>query len=137
MKNSFRRLQWFSLGPFEYHGGVMRRHFFALLPALLLLSLTGCGSFSLDSLNPFGSEATEMSRKPANSTEYRCADGKVFYVRSLEGGAVWLMAPDRDIRLERQADGRYGTGRVALDISGAEATLTDPPAVFSGCKRAG
>jgi hypothetical protein len=112
-----------------------RRHFFVLLLAALL---AGCGSMSIDSLNPFGtSEATERSRKPANSTEYRCADGKVFYVRGLDGGAVWLMAPDRDIRLERQADGRYGVGRVALDISGAEATLTDPPAVFSGCKRAG
>jgi hypothetical protein len=114
----------------------MRRHFYALLLLLPLLSLTGCG-FSMSSLNPFDSEVPEQSRKPANSTEYRCADGKVFYVRSLEGGAVWLMAPDRDIRLARQADGRYGTGRVALDIAGAEATLTDPPAVYSSCKRAG
>jgi hypothetical protein len=114
----------------------MSRHFL-LLPACLL---AGCGSFSmpsLDSLNPFTSEVSEKSRKPDNSTEYRCADGKVFYVRNLEGGAVWLMAPDRDIRLPRQADGRYGTGRVALDIAGAEATLTDPPAVYSSCKRAG
>ena len=110
-----------------------RRHVFALLPLLL----AGCGGFSLDSLNPFDSEVAEKSRKPANSIEYRCADGKAFYVRNLEGGAVWLMAPDRDIRLERQADGRYGIGRVALDISGAEATLTDPPTVFSACKRAG
>ena len=110
------------------------RHVCALLLPLLL---AGCGSFSLDSLNPFDSEVAEKSRKPANSTEYRCTDGKVFYVRSLEGGAVWLMAPDRDIRLQRLSDGRYGVGRVALDISGAEATLTDPPAVYSSCKRAG
>jgi hypothetical protein len=115
----------------------MRRGFLVLLLPPLLASLAGCGGFSMDSLNPFSSgEAPERDRRPANSTEYRCAEGKVFYVRNLDGGAVWLMAPDRDIRLERQADGRYGTGRVSLDLSGAEATLTDPPAVFSGCKRA-
>jgi hypothetical protein len=115
----------------------MRRHFFALLLLLPLLSLTGCESMSMGSLWPFDSETPEKSRKPANATEYRCADGKTFYVRNLEGGAVWLMAPDRDIRLERQADGRYGVGRVSLELSGAEASLLDPPSVFSSCKRAG
>jgi hypothetical protein len=113
----------------------LRRHFL-LAPALLLLA--ACGGFSMDSLNPFSSgEVREKDRRPANATEYRCADGKTFYVRNLEGGAVWLIAPDRDIRLERQSDGRYATGRVQLELGGAEATLLDPPASFSGCKRAG
>jgi hypothetical protein len=110
---------------------VKRRVSIALFAALL----AGCGSVSLW---PFGeSESKEHSRKPANSTEYRCADAKTFYVRNLDGGAVWLIAPDREIRLDRQAAGRYGVGRVLLEISGDGATLTDPPAVFMSCKRAG
>ena len=111
-----------------------RRHFLLALPVFLL---AGCGSLSLDTFNPFGGEAREKDRRPANATEYRCADGKTFYVRNLEGGAVWLMAPDRDIRLDRQSDGRYAAGRVQLELSGAEATLLDPPGTFSGCKRTG
>ena len=112
----------------------MRRHFSCLLPVLLL---AGCGSISLSDLSPFGSSEQERDRRPANATGYRCADGKVFYVRNLEGGAVWLMAPDRDIRLERQADGRYGVGRVILEIGASDATLTDPPTLYGSCKRAG
>ena len=105
---------------------------------LLSLLLSGCGSMSVPSLWPFGeSETTEKSRKPANAAEYRCADAKTFYVRNLDAGAVWLIAPDREIRLDKQGEGRYGTGRVELAISGSDATLTDPPALFAGCKRAG
>ena len=100
---------------------------------LLALTLAGCGSVSLW---PFGESENEKSRRPANATEYRCADAKAFFVRQLDGGAVWLIAPDREIRLDKQADGRYGVGRVLLEISGDGATLTDPPAVFAGCKRA-
>jgi len=102
---------------------------------LFILTLAGCGSVSLW---PFGeSESKENSRKPSNATEYRCDGAKVFYVRDLDGGAVWLIAPDREIRLDKQADGRYGVGRVMLEISSGGATLTDPPAVFMNCKRAG
>jgi hypothetical protein len=101
---------------------------------LLPLLLAGCGGVSLW---PFGeSESKELSRKPANSSEYRCADARTFYVRPLDGGAVWLIAPDREIRLDKQADGRYGVGRVQLEIAGDGATLTDPPALFVNCKRA-
>jgi hypothetical protein len=110
-----------------------RRHFLFALPLFLL-----AGYDSLNTYNPFGGEAREKDRRPANSTEYRCADGKTFYVRNLEGGAVWLMAPDRDIRLDRKAEGSYGTGRIQLEL-GADggAILVDPPASFSGCKRTG
>jgi hypothetical protein len=115
----------------------LRRHFL-LLPAFLL---AGCGSISmptLDSINPFSSgEIKEKDRKPANSTEYRCADGKAFYVRTLDAGAVWLIAPDREVRLAKLSDGRFGVGRVTLEIGATEATLTDPPSIFSNCKRAG
>jgi len=106
--------------------------------ALLSLLLAGCGSMSVPNLWPFGdSETSERSRKPANATEYRCDGAKAFYVRNLDAGAVWLIAPDREIRLDKRGEGQYGTGRVSLEISGAEATLTDPPAIFTNCKRAG
>ena len=105
---------------------------------LLPLLLSGCGSLSVPNLWPFGdSEISEKSRKPANATEYRCNEAKVFYVRNLDAGAVWLIAPDREIRLAKQGEGQYGAGRVQLEISGSDATLTDPPAVFVNCKRAG
>ncbi len=109
----------------------MRRHFFVAL----LLPLAGCGGVSLW---PFGSSGTEeVSRKPANATEYRCDEGKAFYVRNEDAGSVWLIAPDREIRLDRQAGGRYGIGRVELALAGDKAELTDPPARFANCKRAG
>ena len=106
--------------------------------ALFLSSLlAGCGGISLW---PFGEPgSTELSRKPANATEYKCESGKVFYVRDLDAGAVWLIAPDREIRLEKLAGSEgmvYGVGKLRLEITAQNATLLDPPAQFLGCKRA-
>lgn len=98
--------------------------------------LAGCGGVSLW---PFGSGSTELSRKPSGATEYRCVGGKAFYVRNLDANAVWLIAPDREIRLEKPAGATamvYAAGRVRLEITAEEATLVDPPAQFLGCKRA-
>jgi len=105
----------------------------ALFAALLL---SGCGGAGLW---PFGGgEVSEQSRRPANATEYRCEAGRSFYVRRLDDGAVWLIAPDREIRLPKlSGDGRWGIGRVELLLSGDEATLLDPPTQFAGCRRAG
>lgn len=111
------------------------RHAAALAAALSLMALAGCGSVNLW---PFGeSETPEASRKPSNATEYRCDGGKVFYVRGLDASSVWLIAPDREIRLDKQGEGRWGVGRVLLETSGEGAVLTDPPAQFANCKRAG
>jgi membrane-bound inhibitor of C-type lysozyme len=97
--------------------------------------LAACGGASLW---PFGSESTELSRKPANATEYVCQGGRTFYVRGLDAGAVWLIAPDREIRLEKStgAGSVYRAGRVVLEINGPDAMLTDPPTLFAGCRRA-
>jgi hypothetical protein len=103
------------------------------LPALFALFLAGCGGVSLW---PFGGGGAELSRTPANATEYRCEGGRGFWVRNLDDGAVWLIAPDREIRLVKAgAAGRYTAGRVVLELSGEDASLADPPASFSGCKR--
>jgi hypothetical protein len=99
--------------------------------------LSACGT--VKDLLPFGDkESTELSRKPANATEYLCEGNKRFYVRTLDAGAVWLIAPDREIRLEKlpgPESMRYGAGRTVLEISGPDAMLTDPPTQFAGCKR--
>jgi hypothetical protein len=103
------------------------------LLALPLALLAGCGGVDLW---PFGSGGgTELSRKPAGAAEYRCDGNKVFYVRKADDDSVWLTAPDREIRLPKIAQDSYGVARVVLDLRGGEATLVDPPASFSGCKR--
>jgi hypothetical protein len=109
----------------------------AALLALAPVMLAGCGG---GSLLPYGiGGTTELSLKPANATEYRCDGARTFYVRNLDADAVWLIAPDREIRLDKlpgAETGRYGTGKVVLEIRPEGATLFDPPAQFAGCKRA-
>lgn len=98
--------------------------------------LSACSSVS--NLWPFGGEKyQDRSRAPANSTAYQCASGKRFYVRNLEdGAAVWLILPDREVRLNKTGDSRYSNGTAVLDVSGAEASLSEGPARLSGCKAA-
>ena len=60
-------------------------------------------------------------------------------MRTLEGGAaVWLILPEREIRLARVGEGssmRYSNGIAVLELNGNEATLTDGAAVtFTACK---
>lgn len=103
--------------------------------ALALALLAGCSNVSIPYFgDPRGQE---IDRKPAGATAYRCDGNRVFYTRALDGGATWLIAPDREIRLEKMAENRWGVGRVVLETSGATATLADPPAQFTGCKREG
>ena len=112
----------------------------ALTPIFLCLAalLSGCGSINVW---PFGKAgSTEVNRKPADAAEYQCEGGKLFYVRTLDARAVWLIAPDREIRLERPAGSTetiYTAGKIRLEIDAQDATLLDPPAQFLGCKRPG
>lgn len=105
------------------------------------LLLAGCGEINVKKYIPFGSDTVqERSRTPANATEYQCAAGKRFFVRTLDGGAaVWLILAEREVRLDRLgASSRYSNGIAVLEINGNEATLTDgAAAAFSGCKAAG
>lgn len=105
--------------------------------------LAGCGDINVKKYIPFTGDATpERSRAPVNATEYQCNAGKRFYVRTLEGGAaVWLILPEREVRLNKLgagADLRYSNGIAVLEISGNTATLTDgAAAAFTGCKTGG
>lgn len=100
--------------------------------ALALLAATGCSSVKVW---PFDDEKIERSRVPANAAEFRCADGKRFHVRQLDGGnAAWLILPDREVRLDKAAGStaRYSNGITTLDIEAA--TLTDRTLTLAGCK---
>lgn len=113
------------------------------LVALAGISLVaGCGEMNVKKYLPFGGDTVqERSRTPVNASEYQCAGGKRFHVRTLEGGAAaWLILPERELRLDRLDAGggtRYGKGNTVLEIIGNEAKLSDGAAVsFTGCKAA-
>ena len=108
---------------------------FAAAFALLTAALAGCGG-SGGGLWPFGGDGAEISRKPANSTEYRCNGGSVLYLRTLDANAIWVIAPDREIRLDKKAEGRYAFGRMELGFGKELMEFTDPPVTYTNCKRA-
>ncbi|MBI4984449.1 MAG: hypothetical protein HZC24_03655 [Rhodocyclales bacterium] len=87
---------------------------------------------------PFGSDTVQdRSRAPADAAEYVCGSGKRIYVRTLDGGnAVWLILPDREMRLDKAANGnRYVSGNNALDINGNEASFKDgASSAYAACK---
>jgi hypothetical protein len=106
----------------------------ACATALLPLAVAGCGG----SVMPlFGGEAPEASRKPVNAVEYRCPGEVSVYVRQMDAGAVWIILPDRELRLDKKADGRWSYGRVELDIDKDRLDLIDPPTNRVNCQRVG
>jgi membrane-bound inhibitor of C-type lysozyme len=109
--------------------------------ACVSLLLSACGDINVRKYIPFGNDAPqERSRTPANATEYQCAAGKRFYVRTLEGGeAVWLILSEREVRLAKLGAGsRYSNGIAVLELTGSDATLSDgAAATYSACKTGG
>lgn len=103
------------------------------------LGLGGCGSMKLW---PFedGGQVANPQRKPENAVEYRCEGSRLLYVRTLEAGkSVWVILPDRQVRLDRASDaasGEYTNGVATLRFDDNEANLTDGPSIsYKGCKR--
>ncbi|HEX8963950.1 MAG TPA: hypothetical protein VF801_13190 [Rhodocyclaceae bacterium] len=109
---------------------------FALASIAAATVLSGCSSVS--NLWPFHGDSdtyTARDRTPANSTAYQCPGGKRFYVRQLEdGAAVWLILPDREVRLARNSESRYSNGITVLELSGGQASLSEGPTALNGCK---
>ncbi len=111
----------------------------ALAAAVSCLLLTACGGFSIW---PFGGSAPERSRVPSDATEYQCAGGKYFYLRSMDGGnSAWVILREREFRLDKidSAGGtRYGNGVAVLELNASEASLSDGSTTsYTGCKVAG
>lgn len=102
------------------------------------LLATGCGDINVKKYLPFTGDAPqERPRTPANATEYQCAGNKRFFVRNLEGGAVWLILPERELRLDRIGDStRFSKGNTVLELSAGDATLSDGASSLTGCKPA-
>jgi len=107
---------------------------------IALAALAGCSSVNLW---PFGSSSSqELSRTPANATEYFCNNDRRFYVRFLDNGdSVWVILPEREFRLDK-VDGattRYTNKSAILEINeDKEVSLRDGATLaFTGCKAGG
>jgi hypothetical protein len=119
---------------------MQRKLIVAVLVSTTLLA--GCGEMKMK-VWPFGNDTIqERSRAPSNATEYLCAAGKRMYVRTLEGGAaVWLILPERELRLDRlgaENSTRYGKGNITLDLNGNMAAIKDGNTIpYLDCKTGG
>jgi len=105
--------------------------------APICLLLSACSGLPTNLLPFGGDKVVDRSRAPADATEYQCNAGKRFYVRTLDGGsAVWLILPDREIRLAKSTEGgRYANGSNVLDVSGSEASFRDGTNnAYTSCK---
>lgn len=120
-----------------------RKHMCAKAAGLACVSLllSACGDINVRKYIPFGNDAPqERSRTPANATEYQCAAGKRFFLRTIDGGtAAWLILPEREVRLESIGSGgtRYGKGGLVLDLGADKASLADgATTTYADCKPA-
>ena len=99
------------------------------------LLLAGC---SMPAMNiwPFnGDSDTGTVYVPPNATQYQCNSGASFYLRKLADGNMWVIYPDRQIRLDKQGDDKhFSNGIATLEFDGAIASLRDGPAInYSNC----
>ena len=102
---------------------------------LTLPLLSACSSVQVW---PFdGKSSSSSSHTLAGASHYQCAAGKDFYLRLVDNGAnAWLIYPDREVFLTRDASGkRYSNGVAVLDLANPEATLNDGKTIaYSACK---
>lgn len=86
---------------------------------------------------PFGEETPVDPTVPANSVEYQCADGRKFYVRSMDkGAAMWVILADREFALQKTEGGeRYSNGVSTLTITDGVARLEESAtSTYADCK---
>jgi hypothetical protein len=103
-----------------------------ILTALLLLA--GCGTLDFW---PFQRNDTGSIPNPENATLYKCDSNKSFWLRTLKDGAMWVIYPDRQVRLDKMdSDPKKFSNNIAtLDMSGPDVSLNDGPQIaYSGCK---
>lgn len=114
----------------------MQKTFWTALAIASLLA--GCGDMK-PKLWPFSdSGPRERAREPADATAYDCSGGKRFHVRKMDGESLWLVLPEREVRLDRLSGNRYGKGALVLELGSDSASLADGAATpYTGCAAAG
>jgi hypothetical protein len=96
--------------------------------------LAGCSMPRMD-IWPFnGSSDTGNVPPPPNASHYQCNSGASFWLRKLADGNMWVIYPDRQIRLDKQDNGSFSNGIAVLQFEGETATLRDGPQInYANC----
>ena len=104
--------------------------------ALALCRLSGCKSVQLPTL--FNKGPKELPRYGTDAGYYQCANNQSFGLRMSEHGEeAWLMLPDHEVNLNRDATDKslYHYGTVDLRLNGDNTTLDDADHLhFKDCK---
>lgn len=113
----------------------MKRNVGLLMGLAGAFALVGCSSVNVW---PFGEESADNPMAPANSVEYQCAEGKKFYLRSMDkGAAMWVILPEREFALQKTEGGgeRYSNGVSTLTITEGVARLEESAtSTYADCK---
>ncbi len=108
----------------------------SLLGIFTALLLNACSTSRFLSGDIFNGKARELPRTPVGSVAYLCDSNAQFYVRMLNNGNdAWIIYPDHEVDLPKQADGRFTNGTAVFTPSADSATLTDGEKVnYTSCK---
>ena len=112
----------------------MKRKFGFLFGMSACVLMAGCSSVDVW---PFGEESAVDPTVPANSIEYRCAEGRKFYVRSIDkGNAMWVILSDREFALQKvEGSDRYSNGVSTLTLADGVARLEESAtSTYADCK---
>ena len=112
--------------------------------AVLAASLAGCGSLSMDSLNPWRGPAERPTTSAADGTAYACDGGRRLVVRDLADiKAVMIVFRERQFRLDQAPSTpakpgmRYTNGSTTLQWDGDQVSLEEDGAVtYANCRKA-
>ena len=112
---------------------ILKLSVLSLLSALLL---NACSTSSILSSDIFSGKTREQPRTPAGSVAYLCDNNAQFYVHMLNNASdAWIIYPDHEVNLPKQANGRYTNGTAVFTPSAEGATLTDGEKVnYTSCK---
>lgn len=101
-----------------------------------MLILSACSTSNILSGDIFNGKVRELPRTPVGSVAYVCDNNAQFYVRMLNNGNdAWVIYPDHEVSLPKQADGRFTNGTAVFTPGADGATLTDGEKVnYTACK---
>jgi len=108
---------------------------------MIAASLAGCGSLSVDSLNPWSGPVEHARTAPPDATVFACDSDKRLVVRYLSNPkAVMIVFPEREFRLDPVASGagaRYTNGVTTLQSTGDMVSLEEAgTTTYSNCRKA-